>query len=309
MISSGITKMNYLSVCIVYISSSKESIVNKLKDITALENNVKLVHTFSDVHYDRTSFYFVGQTHHLTAELPSFISNAYEHLSSSLIALGDDNVIDTAVATHPAIGMIDNVAFSPLTDELSNVNQYATIFAQNVSKAEDVPVYAYGALTNMKKLQDIRRNLGYFNQNTLISIGTNSVKAYPPDYYSAAAATDTCDGTLAKGVMCVGSGQLIINFNIKFKNTINFKKVARITSLIREENVVEALTLRNGDYIEIATNLKDYRVRGCDDVLKKVNDICQDIHQEDGNVDCVVDSHYVTGPNIDELVNMYTKYL
>jgi len=295
-------------LCIIYISEASSSTC--LNHITNLAKNLigaKLVHSFKDITYNRTSFYFLGHINN-----PEFNKSTLQ-LCSEAYKLIDFNLHN---GTHPALGSIDHVCFSPLVsndDTLNIVGEFAKSFASLLSNDENIPVFTYGyANDNRLKLRDIRRNLGYFepiilsNESNLgpkiinsirQNLSNNNIKPIYGDEY-----LDNNINFDKKGLMCIGSVPMIINYNMRFRVCDSKNLVMQVTKYCREEGIgVEALTLQHneGSY-EVACNLTNVENWGSDKVLKSANDKAKELGIE------IVD-HYTTGPSLEELQEIFMK--
>jgi hypothetical protein len=101
------------------------------------------------------------------------------------------------------------------------------------------------------------------------------------------------------GLSCIGIVPLVLNFNMRFRPEDPRDKVITITKSIREEGLVQALTLQHeGGAYEIACNLLDSRKRSPGDVLTAVNTKCRELGLH-------VAHSYTTGPSEQDIIDTY----
>lgn len=176
----------------------------------------RLVHSFEDAVYNRTSYYFLGG-----------------NLQESVLNLADAafRSIDftTHQGTHPTLGTVDHISFVPLENAtISEATQTANAFCRSFMESFQVPMYSYGDLSPHKtRLRDLRKELGYFEGQTQAVSSTNILT---PTY-----APTTRDAT--KGIACVGVVPFVLNFNIRFRVSDPRQKVTQITQFLRSTHV------------------------------------------------------------------------
>jgi glutamate formiminotransferase len=147
----------------------RSSVVSQLRHVAAAQK-VRFAHSFQDTVYNRTSFYFVGED--VKSSVLSFCTEAFRAVDYS-----------QHHGTHPALGSIDHICFSPLAGKpLEETKELAEDFGKTFAEYFDTPVFAYGAASStQKRLRDIRKSLGYFdivpesNQGTQIIEKLNSL--------------------------------------------------------------------------------------------------------------------------------------
>ena len=229
--------------------------------------------------------------------------------------------------SHPAIGAVDHVCFSPLvfnTNTISSISNIANSFASSLSCNERVPVYTYGhASSSSMKLRDIRRSLGYFDPNNTTTNSSTTEKSGPKiistirqllsnsDSIKASYGDEyTHDATFdSKGVMCVGGIPMVLNFNMRFRPCDSKSLVMQVTKHVRQEGVgVEALTLQHTEAssssssssssYEVACNLTQSDKWGVEQVLLCARDKAKTLGIE-------IEHCYTTGPTIEELQRMF----
>jgi glutamate formiminotransferase len=131
--------------------------------------------------------------------------------------------------THPTLGVIDNICFSPISGEsLEDTAELARNFGLKLNEMSNIPIYFYGAASTERiTLKAIRKSLGYFNQikeeelrpAIMPSVGVNS-----------AASMET-------GISCVGAVPLIVNFNMRFRPEDKKNDVIQVTKAVRVPDV------------------------------------------------------------------------
>lgn len=187
------------------------------------------------------------------------------------------------VGSHPSLGAVDHVSFAPLGEDACSLS--ATLAARdfsaaiNADESATVPIYYYGLLSDsQRRLQDIRRALGYFDGPTGDAVGRcaasqETTAALAPDVGS------TATYSARRGIMTLGVvPELVRNLNGRFRfepaaaasgdrdaaeATCRRALAAAVTRRIRVPGLVEALTLPYGSLgtsgeaitVEVACNL------------------------------------------------------
>ena len=231
-------------LCTVYVSeAAKVGFINSLKS----KVSSSLVHSFPDKEYNRTSFYLMSKS------FSSLEDDAMLLCTEATLSL---NYTDH-LGTHPSLGVIDNIVFSPLGYEgIETAKRCALSFAERLQRNVDVPVFLYGAASPRKMmLRDIRKKLGYFSK-------TDFDVSFEADMGSMSVVKPTL------GVSCVGAVPMIINLNMRFRPEDKRADVAKVSKAVREPGLVESLTLDHaGGAYEVACNLRNTRTRSVEDVL------------------------------------------
>lgn len=178
-----------------------------------------LAHQFVDAVYGRTGFFLIGDN--LIDRSLSLCQEAFKLIS-----------YDSIQGTHPCLGVVDHVCFSPIGDaELTDTAEIAKTFSERLYSLEKVPVYNYAAASiNGLALKDIRRELGYFQQGSMMDNMRQSKQ--PPDFGDM-----SLDLNPSKGIMCVGAIKYLQNFNMRFRVNDSKKDVMQITKYVRDSDV------------------------------------------------------------------------
>jgi len=261
-------------VCIVYVSTSKTSIIEGLKGSLRSFPAVKLAHHFVDAEYNRSSFFLVGRGEYASAAALSLCRSATSELNYA-----------EHVGTHPTLGSVDHICFSPLGDEsLETVGAVARSFAEDLTSSLCIPSYTYGtASPTQRRLSDIRRELGYFG-------GTDSSSGSSRADFGADMTRDS-----SKGISTIGAVPLIVNFNMRFRTQDARKDVLQVSKAVRNQ-AVEALTLQHGGgAFEVACNLLDIKSYGPKSVLAVAEEVAKSLGLR-------IEGHYCTGPQEEELL-------
>jgi hypothetical protein len=146
--------------------------------------------------------------------------------------------------------MVDHICFYPLgSTNLMDSAKLSCSFASQLHEIEDIPIYLYGsayqqfhqpAVEQPRKLQDIRRQLGYFQQEKELRTCSNSIRRselvqtsfaainnhFPPDLLCSSTVPSTTTTTTnnsnnssilqeKKGLTCIGCVPFVRNFNIR----------------------------------------------------------------------------------------------
>lgn len=137
--------------------------------------------------------------------------------------------------THPTLGSIDNICFSPLGTQatISEVVNISKQFAKHLSEQEHIQVYNYGESSLQKnRLQYIRRKLGYFDTLSSTTITQQYNSDIIPDYGSE------YEYNTKKGITCIGAIPLVINYNLRFRPGDSRSLVLQVTKQIRTTDVI-----------------------------------------------------------------------
>jgi hypothetical protein len=279
-------------LCIVYVSEGARPDV--LRRIAA---TTKVVHSFADTVYGRTSFFMTG-TGDTVADRALLLCNeafqAVDYRGTS--------------GTHPALGAVDHVTFQPLGPATTMAETVAAAhdFSQKLYQRQRVPVFNYGAASPRKEaLKDLRKRLGYFEKSSISAALTPDARiALFLDRIRAGAAVeaptfgDVADDLVAtKGVTLVGAVPFVLNFNMRFRAHDPREAVAKVTAAVRDAQV-EALTLTHlGGACEVACNLKAPAVVTPNDVLARARAAI-----DAQRLDIEIQQSYTTGPTEDELL-------
>jgi glutamate formiminotransferase len=220
--------MSYL--VIIYVSEGLklpcfQTLKSQFSSKTAL-----LAHSFKDVVYNRTSFYFVG--HDMLSSIYGICNELF-----SILNFSNHNGL------HPTLGAVDHICFSPLGQtQIEQTAVVANEFAKAYAELNEIPVFMYGqASSSGRQLKNLRSELGYFkidtteNQcpqvssfyNVLISQG-NLRQDYGPLQFNA-----------QKGLTCIGTVPFVLNYNLRFRPQDSKKLVSQITKHVRSETVIQ----------------------------------------------------------------------
>ena len=176
-------------LAIVYVSEAvRKSVALAVLDL-ASNLPSRLLHTFEDIQYNRTSFFFASNSAiDLTNSILKFSHFAFKEIN-----------FNEHIGCHPTLGSLDHICISPLGDNSSieEVARFSQQFAIEYSNYHKIPVFCYGkASYTGRKLKDIRKSLGYFT-NPLVLPTSDSDEIRQADY--GASYYDP-----AKGITCIG---------------------------------------------------------------------------------------------------------
>jgi glutamate formiminotransferase len=145
--------------------------------------------------------------------------------------------------SHPALGTVDHVSFSPLGPgtTLDETKEVARAFAAQLHNSDKIPIYFYGEASLEKmKLKDIRRDLGYFDYPSdcdpeskevfLLNLAGKLTELKP-------SLGSNSDFTNERGLMCVGTVAYVQNFNMRFRQEDSRKAVMQVTKAVRSSSV------------------------------------------------------------------------
>jgi glutamate formiminotransferase len=227
-------------LCIVYVSEGlRKSVINQLRSTASTEGI--LAHSFVDATYGRTSFYLIEGN--LVKRLLGLSREAFAAVDFS-----------KHQGSHPALGTVDHVCFSPIGPETSmnDAKDVAIRFAEQISVEEQVPVYLYGELSAEKaRLKEVRRQLGYFSfpSQSIPSSGAAAtldeakasfmerLQKHVQESEISPSFGSRESFSASKGVMCVGVVPYVQNFNMKFRIADPKKAVMQVTKAVRGPTV------------------------------------------------------------------------
>lgn len=303
-----VSKGGYL--CIVYVSEGvRSAVISRLQHIAATSSPLTLcAHSFVDEPYNRTSFYLLSRSRRALISAALAVSrSAFEAVDFRLHR-----------GTHPTLGAVDHVCFSPLGsgsvgDSSGPIDQAAAAalgrdFGRALHEQEAVSVYFYGAASAgaeqgaPRALKDVRRELGYFEQggiagaeraDALWALMANAA----PDLGGGGAGEDA-SGFVRRGLTCVGVVPLVRNFNVRFGPGAAKPLVAQVTRHLREPGCVEALTLPWRDRFEVACNLRSHAPEHSPEAL---------LHRAvelSAPLGLSIEEHYCTGPGVADLLQL-----
>lgn len=305
-------KTAFLSV--IYVSACRAEVIGRILASASLSDMhthhttispplVHLAHHFVDKYYNRTGIYLISKN---AAHLCSASLRVCKEAFSTIDYLQHKG-------SHPALGVVDHVCFSPLmnlaafgdgidatnakVEHLAAACDMGLAFSRSLHQQEHVDVYQYGEISQPRSgrsLQSIRKELNYFSSATP-SPTSNPSPSILPDYEGQSSLL------APKGLTCVGVTQdLVVNFNIRMTlaSSLDRSKVVSVTALLRVPNYIEALTLYRGDQLEIACNLRSPHVEeyGTAAVLARATKLAAERGLD-------VDTSYCTGPSELELLD------
>lgn len=179
-------------LCIIYVSSTSAPLLSRLASLVVKRKKEdpypKLVHSFEDNVYCRTSLYILQTAPSLpSSSLPSSLSipgwsDAFE---ASIVKICKEAIesIDYTQhrGSHPSLGSVDHLCFSPIRDssdnsEESNISSLrfrneVNEIARRVAAQLPLPIYLYGhASTSTRRLSDLRKSILVFNITSISSV-------------------------------------------------------------------------------------------------------------------------------------------
>lgn len=207
----------------------------------------RLIHSFRDDAYNRTSFYLlqkISDTQVDSGPILEFAKTAFSLMDFS-----------QHTGTHPTLGSVDHISFQPIGNTaLEEVESIAQKFCHDIHAALNVPIFCYGSAnmrnkavqdgtteeTEPQPLRVVRKALGYFdtsegenpNHSSLLAnmIATSKIEIIPD--YGTLQAFDP-----KMGVMCVGAVPYVQNFNVKYGPSAPKTLVSQVTKHLRRPDV------------------------------------------------------------------------
>ncbi|MCO5614326.1 hypothetical protein L7F22_068604 [Adiantum nelumboides] len=264
-----------LACCKLYVSESRnqEALDAIAAAAAAHWRLAPLLNSFSDRHYNRVGYTLAGalpphqeQKTPLQAAVVDMVAAAFSHID-----------LQQHTGSHPRLGVIDHICFHPLRSaSLPAVASLACNVASYIGSQLAVPTFVYGAAHHdNRRLDAIRRALGYFSSNTAgqwtgyaISQQLSVVADFGPKFASQ-----------KSGVVVVGACPWIANYNIPILSS-NLKTGRRIAKSVSTRGgglpAVQAMALLHGpDRMEIACNLTDLKSTPADMVEEEVRRLAE----------------------------------
>lgn len=244
------------------------------------------------------------------------------------------------VGSHPSLGVVDHVSFVPLGEDACplSATRAARDFsvAINADESAAVPIYYYGLLSDsQRRLQDLRRALGYFDRPATEPSSVGDVTGRRGASPGATAALVPDVGPMAafsasRGVMTLGVvPELVRNLNVRFRcepaaatgdrgaleATCRRALATAVTRRIRVPGLVEALTLPYGSVgaadeavaVEVACNLLRPRQHSTEQVEAAARALFERFLSETDGASSgswKLTDIYTTGPDEDGLLEL-----
>jgi glutamate formiminotransferase len=236
------------TLCIIYVSEASNT--SNLDALKLSIGSCSLLHSFRDVTYNRTSFFLAGQYPDVRASALELCRAAFQLLvinssfSILFIYCFSRSRIDfrSHRGTHPTLGTVDNICFSPLGGEsLDIVSSQARDFGSHLFDLINVPVYFYGSASTADdadrqiQLKSIRRQFGYFGEKSQPQVVEPYIAVNLGPSWDRIALSKS-----STGISCVGAVPYIQNFNMRFSKDAQRSSVIKVTAAVRIPNKVVA---------------------------------------------------------------------
>ncbi|KAI3910535.1 hypothetical protein MKW98_027817 [Papaver atlanticum] len=235
--------------------SHNRTALESIEKATKLYQGVAVVNKFEDEAYNRVGYTIVSKF------TPNAVdgSGAFRKAVVAVVKAAFDSIdLELHCGTHPRLRVVDHISFHPRAQtSLGETARLAKLVATDIGSSLQVPTSLYGAAHQEgKKLDLIRRQLGYFNPN---SEGNQWEGALGSDCLPLKPDEGPYQATPTEGVVVVGATQWVDNYNVPiFTNKIT--AVRRISRRVSGRGggipSVQAMALAHGeDIIEVACNL------------------------------------------------------
>lgn len=251
-----------------------------------------VVHAYSDVVYDRSSFHLAGNPSPVTAVACKMITQAIEELSVT----NTYEEKDETVSRHPFVGIVDHVSVMPLddgSDEVSGINR-----ANDNGKHDDT-CSSMGRAT--QDIGHVMTELGvdvhYYGDADRNKTSLATVRREQTSFFRSGSLNDSLseNNKQKAGIATVGAPPSFVeNFNVRLQSD---RATARsLTKSLRERDGgllgVEALTLPYGQgRYEVACNLLRPDVGSAEAIVAKL----KEWQSQQGSQDVVVEKAYRVG--------------
>ncbi|XP_043690344.1 formimidoyltransferase-cyclodeaminase-like isoform X1 [Telopea speciosissima] len=290
-----------LACCKVYISESRnKAVLESIERAAKLFPEASVINKFQDEAYNRVGYTLVSK---LDPHLPLDSGSLRAPVVSMVKAAFESIDLESHLGSHPRLGVVDHICFHPLGQtSLDQVAQLAKVVAAYIGTELQVPTFLYGAAHKEgRKLDSIRRELGYFKPNSEGNqwAGGPLSESLPmnPDEGPSQAAR-------GKGVVVIGATRWVDNYNVPvFSSDINaVRRIAkRVSARGGGLESVQAMALSHGvDLIEVACNLLEPNRVGADEVQLEVERLAR----EEG---MAVGKGYFTDFSQEKIVENYLK--
>ena len=289
---------------------------------TSNNHTCVVVHAFSDMVYNRSSFHLAGSENQIADVVSTLVKEARQKLSD-----GNKNH-ETATSenqnvNHPYVGLVDHIAVMPLTDkneELENAseksnNEQGLDFQPNTpsgraarrigASISGANVLYYGtADPDGTPLAEVRRKKTKFFQSGGLESTTGKSDS----------SHDDTPQNVQRDIATVGAPpQFVENFNIRLTKRCDKNRAQSLTRFVRERDGglsgVEALTLpySQGRY-EVACNLLQPQIGSSEAIRKKVEEWAASIELPEElaigtNLEYLVETSYRVGTTADQCLN------
>lgn len=291
-----------LACCKVYISESRNKVaLDSIERAAKIFPETALINKFEDETYNRVGYTLVSK---LGPEPSSVDSCSLKRAVFGMVKAAFEAIdLESHCGSHPRLGVVDHICFHPLgSTSLELVAGVAKSLAVDVGSTLQVPTFLYGAAHRSgRKLDSIRRDLGYFKPNFAGNqwAGGPEQRSFPinPDAGPSQAAQ-------TKGIVVIGTTRWVDNYNVPLFTT-DIATVRRISKRVSERGgglcSVQAMALTHGEnVIEVACNLLDPNNIGGDLVQLEVERLAE----EEG---LRVGKGYYTDFSQEQIIERYLK--
>eukprot|EP00271_Cylindrocystis_brebissonii_P014622 TRINITY_DN36037_c0_g1_i1.p1 TRINITY_DN36037_c0_g1~~TRINITY_DN36037_c0_g1_i1.p1 ORF type:complete len:367 (+),score=35.22 TRINITY_DN36037_c0_g1_i1:255-1355(+) len=290
------TSSSALLAANIYVSEGKNtSVISQITDKVTFRRSrskseesfphcalASVVHLFKDESYNRTGITVCGPERSLREAVVALASAAFDLIDLRLHE-----------GTHPRLGVVDHISVHPLGEasSLTEAGRAARMIGAEISSAKSVPVFLYGApRPDLRRLADIRRELGYFrpsptqaslpngSSEQMLWQGTSPAHASPDMQFSVEQDFGPSQPHPILGCVAIGATPWVVNYNIVLVGT-SIATAKRVARRVSERGGglkgVEAMALSHeGERIEVACNLREPQTATPEDVLQMVKELC-----------------------------------
>eukprot|EP00257_Ricinus_communis_P025487 XP_025012901.1 uncharacterized protein LOC8284963 [Ricinus communis] len=289
-----------LACCKVYISETRnKAALASIEKAAKLFPQAPIINRFEDATYNRVGYTLVSSL----APKPSSGSCSLRSAVLAMVKAAFEAIdFEQHSGSHPRLGVVDHICFHPLARaSLDQVAEIAKSLAVDVGSGLQVPTFLYGAAHQQgRKLDSIRRELGYFKPNSG-NQWTGGPKAESLPMKPDEGPTQT---NQEKGVVVIGATQWVDNYNIPIFST-DIAAVRRIAKQVSGRGgglaSVQTMALAHGDdIIEVACNLLEPSKVGGERVQQEVERLAE----EEG---MAVGKGYFTDLSQEKIIESYLK--
>lgn len=290
--------------CKVYISESRNKVaLNSIERAAKLFTETSIINKFEDDTYNRVGYTLVSN---LEPESSSLDSCSLKRAVFGMIKAAFEAVnLESHCGSHPRLGVVDHICFHPLgSTSLNQVAEVAKSLAADVGSTLQAPTFLYGAAHESgRKLDSIRRDLGYFKPNL-----AGNQWAGGPELRSLHLNPDwgPSQACQANGCVIIGTTRWVDNYNVPLFTT-DITSARRVSKRVSERGgglrSVQAMALAHGEnVIEVACNLLDPSNVGGDFVQLEVERLA-------GKEGLCVGKGYYTDLSQEQIIEKYLKVL
>ncbi|KAL6584078.1 hypothetical protein OROMI_003367 [Orobanche minor] len=247
-----------LTCCKVYISESRnKAALEAIERAAKLFPDAPIINKFEDVIYNRVGYTLV------VSEIGCLKDAVFEMVKAAFETID----LERHCGSHPRLGVVDHVCFLPL----------AGISLDQVAGAAKSLATDVGSRLQVRSLDSVRRELGYFKPN---AVGNQWVGGPQSETLQLNPDEGPPRAVPKKGLILVGATEWVDNYNVPIftSDMAVVRKIAkRVSGRGGKFPSVQSMALVHGKgVIEVACNLLDTSKVGGDEVQREVERLARE---------------------------------